>query len=183
MLDTKKYDRVHHSMLGRGSSCMIDAALQGGPTVRGSAEKPRLLWSWPSALLRLMSLIFLVTIDHRSSLGVRGTSRVLNLIFWQRGQVPGPAAKWKQHVRQAAQQEEEPRAGKISWLTPALTLPLITRSTCWCDSLKSPSFVSSVKRRSSRNFANLRFGEIQLRLLWCAFTSGVLLGHLSLSPL
>lgn len=37
MLDTKKYDHVHHSMLGRGSSCMADgsgAALQGPDGLR-----------------------------------------------------------------------------------------------------------------------------------------------------
>ncbi len=50
-----------------------------------------------SALLGLVSLIFLLTI-----------LMVLNqlLVLWQCGQVPSPAGKWNQHLHKACQQKE-----------------------------------------------------------------------------
>ncbi len=71
-----------------------------------------------SALLGLVSLIFLLTIPHRFSMGFRSgefagqsstvTPWSLNqlLYLWQCGQVPSPAGKWNQHLHKACQQKE-----------------------------------------------------------------------------
>ncbi len=71
-----------------------------------------------SALLGLVSLIFLLTIPHRFSMGFRSgefagqsstvTPWSLNQLWylWQCGQVPSPAGKWNQHLHKACQQKE-----------------------------------------------------------------------------
>ncbi len=71
-----------------------------------------------SALLGLVSLIFLLTIPHRFSMGFRsgefaGQSRTVTPWFWtsfwyfcQCGQVPSLAGKWHQHLHKACQQKE-----------------------------------------------------------------------------
>ncbi len=71
-----------------------------------------------SALLGLVSLIFLLIILHRFSMGFRSgefagqsstvTPWSLNqlLVPWQCGQVPSPAGKWNQHLHKACQQKE-----------------------------------------------------------------------------
>ncbi len=83
-----------------------------------------------SALLGLVSLIFLLTIPHRFSMGFRSgefagqsstvTPWSLNQLWylWQCGQVPSPAGKWNQHLHKACQQKEAWRALKFPgrWL-------------------------------------------------------------------
>ncbi len=71
-----------------------------------------------SALLGLVSLIFLLTIPHRFSMGFRSgefaghsstvTPWSLNQLWylWQCGQVPSPAGKLNQHLHKACQQKE-----------------------------------------------------------------------------
>ncbi len=71
-----------------------------------------------SALLGLVSLIFLLTIPHRFSMGFRsgefaGQSSTVTpwsltsfWYLWQCGQVPSPAGKWNQHLHEACQQKE-----------------------------------------------------------------------------
>ncbi len=71
-----------------------------------------------SALLGLMSLIFLLTIPHRFSMVRSGkfagqsstvTPRSLNQLLvylWQCGQMPSPAGKLNQHRHKACQQKE-----------------------------------------------------------------------------
>ncbi len=71
-----------------------------------------------SALLGLLSLIFLLTIPHRFSMGFRsgefaGQSCTVThghwtsvWYLWQCGQVPNPAGKWNQHLHKACQQKE-----------------------------------------------------------------------------
>ncbi len=67
-----------------------------------------------SALLGLVSLIFLLTIPHRFRSGeFAGQSSTvtpwsLNQLWylWQCGQVPSPAGKWNQHLHKACQQKE-----------------------------------------------------------------------------
>ncbi len=68
-----------------------------------------------SALLGLVSLIFLLTISHRFSMGFRsgefaGQSHhghwTSFWYLWQCGQVPSPAGKWNQHLHKACQQKE-----------------------------------------------------------------------------
>ncbi len=72
-----------------------------------------------SALLGLVSLIFLLTIIlHRFSMGFRsgefaGQSSTVTPCYWtsfwylwQCGQVPSPAGKWNQHLHKACQQKE-----------------------------------------------------------------------------
>ncbi len=85
-----------------------------------------------SALLGLVSLIFLFTIPHRFSMGFRSgefagqsssvTPWSLNQLLapWQCGQVPSPAGKWNQHLHKACQQKEA---------LSALTFP--SRWLCW----------------------------------------------------
>ncbi len=77
-----------------------------------------------SAFFGLLFLIFLLTIPHRFSMGLRsgefaGQSNQAhqhhgNLTnfwcFWQCGQVPNPAEKWNQHLQKAGQQKEAWRA-------------------------------------------------------------------------
>ncbi len=71
-----------------------------------------------SALLGLVSLIFLLTIPHRFSMGFRSGNLLANQAtvtpwswtsfwyLWQCGQVPNPAGKWNQHLHKACQQKE-----------------------------------------------------------------------------
>ncbi len=71
-----------------------------------------------SALLGLVSIIFLLTIPHRYSMGFRsgefaGQSSTVThghwtsfWYLWQCGQVPSPAGKWNQHLYKACQQKE-----------------------------------------------------------------------------
>ncbi len=71
-----------------------------------------------SALLGLVSLIFLLTIPHRFSMGVQvrrvcwpikhSNTMVIEpaLVPWQCGQVPSPAGKLNQHLHKACQQKE-----------------------------------------------------------------------------
>ncbi len=71
-----------------------------------------------SAQLGLVSLIFLLTIPHRLSIGFRsgefaGQSSTVTpchwtsfWYLWQCGQVPSPAGKWNQHLHKACQQKE-----------------------------------------------------------------------------
>ncbi len=70
-----------------------------------------------SALLGLVSLIFLLTIPRRFSerfrsgkfAGQSSTVTPLNQLlvpFWQCGQMPSPAGKWNQHLHKACQQKE-----------------------------------------------------------------------------
>ncbi len=67
-----------------------------------------------SALLGLVSLIFLLTIPHRFSMGFRSGEFAGQhhghwtsfWYLWQCGQVPSPAGKWNQHLHKACQQKE-----------------------------------------------------------------------------
>ena len=59
-----------------------------------------------SALFGLISLIFLLAMSHRFSMGFRssefaGQSSTEIWYFWQCGQVPNPAEKWSQHLYKA----------------------------------------------------------------------------------
>ncbi len=89
-----------------------------------------------SALLGLVSLVFLLTIFHRLSIGFRSvefagqsstvTPWPLNqlLVLWQCGQVSSPAGKWNQHLHKACQQKEAWSALKCPgrWLGWSLTV-------------------------------------------------------------
>ncbi len=89
-----------------------------------------------SALLGLVSLIFLLTIPHRFSMGFRsgefaGQSSTPAAghwtsfwYLWQCGQVPSPAGKWNQHLHKACQQKEAWSALKFPgrWLRWLWTL-------------------------------------------------------------
>ncbi len=72
-----------------------------------------------SALLGLVSLIFLLTMTHRFSMRGSGQASLLAnqaqqlhghwtsfWYLWQCGQVPSPAGKWNQHLHKACQQKE-----------------------------------------------------------------------------
>ncbi len=67
-----------------------------------------------SALLGLVSLIFLLTIWHRFSMGFRRVCWPMKhhahwtsfWYLWQCGKVPSPAGKWNQHLHKAYQQKE-----------------------------------------------------------------------------
>ncbi len=119
-----------HSILGWASFCMnycINAAWHGDiqpvALLRCNEAQVALIVEFrSSALLGLVSLIFLLTIPHRFSTGFRSgefagqsstvTPWSLNQLlvpfgsFCQCEQVPNPAGKWNQHLHKAGQQKE-----------------------------------------------------------------------------
>ncbi len=108
------------------SFCMnycINAAWHGGDQpvtlLRCNEAQVALITAFrSSALLGLLSLIFLLTIPHRFSMGFRsgkfaGQSNTVThghwtsfWYLWQCGQVPSPAGKWNQDLHKACQQKE-----------------------------------------------------------------------------
>ncbi len=128
-----------------------------------------------SALLGLVSLIFLLTIPYRFSMGFRsgefaGQSRTVTpwfwtsfWYFWQCGQVPSLAGKWNQHLNKACQQKEAWSALKFPgiWLRPGLT-----SHSEWVgfffDSIVSPSLYWGV--RTHTDHPKMLFHHIQFFL-------------------
>ncbi len=127
-----------YSILGWASFCMnycINVAWHGGnqpvALLRCYESQVALIAAFrSSALLGLVSLIFLLTIPQRLSMGFRSgefagqssTVKPWSLTsfwhLWQCGQVPSPAGKWNQHLHKACQQKEAWSALKVPgrWL-------------------------------------------------------------------
>ncbi len=109
-----------YSILGLASFCMnycINVAWHCSGVMEAQVALIAAFRS--SALLGLVSLIFLLTIiPHRFSMGFRsgefaGQSSTVTpchwtsfWYLWQCGQVPSPAGKWNQHLHKACQQKE-----------------------------------------------------------------------------
>ncbi len=115
-----------HSILGWASFCMnycINAAWHGDnqsvALLRCNEAQAALIAVFSSsALLGLVSLIFLLTILQRFSMRFRsgefaGQSSTVThghwtsfWYLWRCGQVPSPAGKWNPHLHKACQQKE-----------------------------------------------------------------------------
>ncbi len=113
-----------HSILGWASFCMnncLNAAWHGGnqpvALLRCNEAQVALIVAFrSSALLGLVSLIFLLTIPHRFSMGFRSgefagqsstvTPWSLNQLLLPLAVWAGPAGKWNQHLHKACQQKE-----------------------------------------------------------------------------